>query len=418
MSNRFTMCRSILPLVVLAAACGSGGLRKSADRPDASGTGGAILGTGGASGLGGSSLSTTITTSLGGAGGTVPDAADTGGAVADARGGDAIDAALPNPDVALLVDTGTIDTGVPTDDFCTGSASKVALKNQIYSPAVTTKETDPMLSCCVAYSARLHLHDSLGFDLEVVVRVMGGASAEGTYVLGDSGSRLSASLRPSWDGSDGGWPADATLAGTASILGAAVGANSPWQLGLCVTVQDPASSYAGLRIYVPGVNVAPYGWVNRFGIWRLADPAIDAVTAAQNDLASLVLAAEPLVNLRDIDYVQLPPPCPADGSSPCDMWIGLNLAFLGGSTVQSYVGKPTVRGVPFVAVADGERIYLGAFMTGLSSYAIAGPEVMVEDIAMSGFPILRPMNLRPAPPDLRADPRIVKVLTEAGKAVP
>jgi hypothetical protein len=28
------------------------------------------------------------------------------------------------------------------------------------------------------------------------------------------------------------------------------------------------------------------------------------------------------------------------------------------------------------------------------------------------------MNLRPTSPDVRADPRIVKVLTEAGKAVP
>jgi hypothetical protein len=86
--------------------------------------------------------------------------------------------------------------------------------------------------------------------------------------------------------------------------------------------------------------------------------------------------------------------------------------------LESEVGKVTLYGVPFVAVADGQRIYLGSFTTPISSYAIAGPEVMVEDIVAGGFPIVRPANLRPTPPDPRADSRIVKVLTEAGKVIP
>jgi hypothetical protein len=446
MPNRLTPCWSILSLVIFAAACGSGGLRRPADRADAAGTGGsipgtggtsgrggstasatsspgqggtggAILGTGGASGLGGTTSSATTTPSLGGAGGTITDAAGTGGAAADAQDGAALDAALPGADAAPVEDAGAVDAGVSPDDFCAGNATKVAFKNQTYSPAVTSKQTDPMLSCCIAYAARLHVHDALGSDLEVVVRIMGGAAAPGTYVLGDSSSSLAATLRPSWDGDDGGWPADTALTGTASILGATA-SSAPWQLGLCVAVDDPASSFAGLRIHVPGVNVAPGNWRNRFGIWQLADPSIDAATAEQSDLDSLVLAAEPLVDLGDIDFVKLPPPCPAGSSSPCNMWVGLNTAFLSGSAVQSDLGKVTLRGVPFVVVADEERIYLGSFTSLISSYAIAGPEVMVENIEPGGFPIMPPMNLRPTSPDVRADPRIVKVLTEAGKAVP
>jgi hypothetical protein len=453
MPDRFTICRSILPLVVFAAACGSGGLHQPADRPDAAGTGGAIPSSGDASGPGGTTSS--ATTTLGGAGGAslgtggavpgaggatpgtggafglggrsattaptqggaITDAAGSGGAVADAKDGDAIDAALPGTDVALVVDAGTMDAGVPPDTFCIGNAAKVAFKNQAYWPAVTTKETDPMLSCCAVFAARMHLRSSLGSDLEVVVRIMGGGAEQGTYVLGDSGSRLAATLRPSGDGTDAGRPSDTALTGTASILGT-LGASAPWQLGLCVAVDDPASSFAGLRVYVPGVSVAPLGWANRFGIWRLADPTIDSMTAAQSDLDSLVLASQPVVNLRDIDYVQLPPTCPADYSSPCDMWLGLNLAFLAGSQVQSDLGRVGLSGVPFLVVADEQRIYLGSFTTLISSYAIAGPEVMVENIADAGFAIVRPANMRPTPPDPRADPRIVKVLTEAGKAVP
>jgi hypothetical protein len=72
-------------------------------------------------------------------------------------------------------------------------------------------------------------------------------------------------------------------------------------------------------------------------------------------------------------------------------------------------------------MAGGQRIYLGAFTSGLSSFTIAGPEVFGEEIVDNGFPIYAPNEHivpGPVPPDLRSDPRILDVLTAAGKLVP
>lgn len=70
-----------------------------------------------------------------------------------------------------------------------------------------------------------------------------------------------------------------------------------------------------------------------------------------------------------------------------------------------------VNGVPFVVVADGDPIYLGAFMTQLSSVLFDGPAVMVEEITDQGFAISAP----PPGGDPRGDARIIQVMTEAGK---
>jgi hypothetical protein len=43
---------------------------------------------------------------------------------------------------------------------------------------------------------------------------------------------------------------------------------------------------------------------------------------------------------------------------------------------------------------------------------------MVEEIVNEGFPIYPPPSFHLIPPDLRNDPRIVKVFTEAGKVIP
>ncbi len=102
--------------------------------------------------------------------------------------------------------------------------------------------------------------------------------------------------------------------------------------------------------------------------------------------------------------------------------VGLDTERTTGSTLLSTVkGTATsvdLRGVPFVVEADGQRIYLGAFETSVSSIGIQGPEVMVEEIVNDGYPIYPPPSFNSLPPDLRNDPRIVKVFTEAGKVIP
>jgi hypothetical protein len=110
--------------------------------------------------------------------------------------------------------------------------------------------------------------------------------------------------------------------------------------------------------------------------------------------------------------------------------MGLNTVFMTGGTllgtVKGTAKSVSLEGIPFVVEADGQRIYLGAFGTNLSSIGIYAPEVMVEDIANDGFAINPPPPLpppsppatNPGSPDRRNDPRIVKVFTEAGLMIP
>lgn len=74
----------------------------------------------------------------------------------------------------------------------------------------------------------------------------------------------------------------------------------------------------------------------------------------------------------------------------------------------------TPLGTPFVAVADGVRIYLGTFTAGLSSIPPIGPWAEVEEITSDEFVLHAPMTGS----DLRNDERIIKALSERGKLVP
>jgi hypothetical protein len=135
-----------------------------------------------------------------------------------------------------------------------------------------------------------------------------------------------------------------------------------------------------------------------------------------SDIGSLVLASQPILDLSNIDFVQQAmDACPIPGSSSPCMWIGIETAAHRGSTLLNLLGRPVkLEGVPFVMMADEQRICMGTFISSTSSFAIAGPEVMGEEIAEDGFPIYPPNeHIVPGPvaPDLRSDPRILKVLT-------
>jgi hypothetical protein len=77
-----------------------------------------------------------------------------------------------------------------------------------------------------------------------------------------------------------------------------------------------------------------------------------------------------------------------------------------------------VRGTPFVVVADGQRIYLGGFMTPISSFVLAVPSIMVgPSVSLPNIPtnILVIDRAYPSPsfgvgPDPRGDPRIKSAL--------
>jgi hypothetical protein len=297
--------------------------------------------------------------------------------------------------------------------------SKIDFGGKSSTIAVTSKWADPFLSCCVAYAARLHSQEAVGEDLDVVFRFSGGTPRAGTYSLGDASSSVSATLRSSVPRPDAGTVAQAQVKGGLIVVGTPESGKQAWQMGACAEVTDSSSPWQGLRIYLPGVEVAPFEWASRFRMWRLKDPSLRGTDVDRSDINTLELASEPLLDLMDLDFVELE-------STRCSfercMWMGLNPGFTSASTLLGNVkGTATsidLRGVPFVVEADGERIYLGAFQTVISSIGVRGPVVMVEEVTNEGFPLYPPPNFQPPPPDLRSDPRIVKVFTEAGKLIP
>ena len=174
--------------------------------------------------------------------------------------------------------------------------------------------------------------------------------------------------------------ADSLLHGSVVIEEASPDPAQPWQLGLCVSVDERSARWPGMQIYVTGARVAPTGWAGRFRIWRLEDTSLTGQDVVGLDIQALKLAATPLLRLTDFDFVTFEAKSCGPGATPCT-WMELNTDFLRGRELRSQLGSPVdLRGIPFVVEADGERIYVGAFQTGISSIGFPGPGVMVEEI--------------------------------------
>jgi hypothetical protein len=79
--------------------------------------------------------------------------------------------------------------------------------------------------------------------------------------------------------------------------------------------------------------------------------------------------------------------------------VGINTVHFRGTDIRPKIGNSgpgfsfRLENVPFVVVADGERIYLGAFMTGFSSMVVALPWIfaVAQTVVASA----------PAPADVR-----------------
>jgi hypothetical protein len=378
-------------------------------------TGGAVA-AGGAAATGGRAGSTG--SAAGGSGGRQPDAGADANLQPDTPA-DVTDDLAPGRDGrdgGTVLDGGWGEVGSVLADFCVGSQSKVFYRGQSYPAPATSKWTDPFLDCCMVYAARLHTSEALETDFEVVLRMQVGKETTGVLPVGGvTGNRVWVSLRTTPTSKDGGVAADPTMTGSVSIDGQVFGANA-WTLGVCVSVDDPASPLVGTRVYVPGVPVAPSNWASRLRFLPLADAALVSSSLESKDLQTLELGTQPLLDLTDIDFVDLDTkPCGSLGEPSCN-WVGLNAVFLSGRTLAGKVSN-TAPGMPFVVEADGERIYMGVFWSIISAYAPSVARVGFEDIREDGFPIYPP-RASSALPDLRSDPRIVKVLTEAGKCIP
>jgi hypothetical protein len=254
----------------------------------------------------------------------------------------------------------------------------------------------------------------LGEDLEAVLRFTVGSLRAGTFSL--RSQAIGPTLRSSVRSVDAG-SAEPILEGTVVISGAPEDDKQAWRMGLCAQIRDPSSPWQGLQIYVPGVAVAPPSWSSRFRFWRLKDPGLNANDVANADLNKLELASEPLLDLADVDFIE-PGSTRCKSGSKCT-WLGLNTSFASGSSllasIKATAGSTPIFGVPFVVEVDSERIYLGAFLTALSSIGTSGPSVMLEEISDEGFAIRPPPAGRSPGPDPSNDARIIKLFTEAGK---
>ena len=297
---------------------------------------------------------------------------------------------------------GSTGTGGSTPDLppmlCAGDVAKVQLGNQLISPAVVTTMELALMSCCQVSGVRFHTRATLGFDVVAILRAWG-MFETGEHDVADPGGLIEAYVlnAPVLDLP---WP-EQEVAGTVEVLDA-YGSDQPWHVGLCLQLDAPGDALDALQLYVPSATVMPFSWAPRWGFWLLSDPSMDAVSAAQLPLSSLALGPVAL-DLMSIAYYR-------EG----DHRVGFGDIEGMIPALEQHLPPVGVNGVPFVVQADGDRIYLGAFMTQLSSVLFDGPVVVVEEIADQGFPILAP----PMGDDSRGDPRIIQVMAEAGKLTP
>lgn len=139
-----------------------------------------------------------------------------------------------------------------------------------------------------------------------------------------------------------------------------------------------------------------------FGIYLVQRPPDQPWTeSTQDHLAALKLAGEPVISDKDILSYDL----------------ATHTMRLRPSAL-TRLPRPPVSHLPFVVVASGERIYLGAFSTELSSRSLAIPSITVD--ARAGTNTLQINRAYPTPsfatgPDPRSDPRIRKALAALDK---
>jgi len=345
-------------------------------------TGGMVVGSGGAR-TGG--IAGMITTGGTGVGGT----ADSGITADGTSGGQLADGGI--------ADGGTTDGGIVASDYCTGTSPKLTYLGQTLSPGATNYLSSIVMDCCNAYGVNLHTTAALGFDFQIEV-IMGGVLKVGDFDTNAKTFNVRAPVRISTEAPT---VALSNTSGRVRIL-SAPSAVETWELGLCLEVTANESALLGTRIYVPSVAMlASYKSNSRFQIYLLQDQTLRVDSLSATALESLALATSPFLDLSRIAYIE-----------QSTMRIGLNPGPKPGEMLATQLGRPL--GLPFVVLADGARIYLGTFISSVSSLGPVGPWVGVEEIKPNDFLINPPRSGA----DPRLDARILQVLKDTGKLVP
>ena len=143
----------------------------------------------------------------------------------------------------------------------------------------------------------------------------------------------------------------------------------------------------------PGVN-----------FYLLKDEGMDFLTARKMPLAQLVLQDAPWIASEDIERYDWSSHCVYLKKDFSIAWTRINL-----------------RGTPFVVVADGQRCYLGALWSLLSSFAPEGNAAVIDGVGTRGQEDLLALNLMSvlrkgeSRIDVRDDPRAAKALRRQGQ---
>ena len=295
---------------------------------------------------------------------------------------------------ATLPDSSVIEAApdVSPADFCTGGQPKIEVAGNLYvSPTLTTSPL--IMDCCEGVVVRFHLEQQLGYNISVVVRGFGNLPV-GAYVLGDEPGGLEVSARK-----------ESGLQRMVSgdrhpARGRGLSSRRGWWDSVCKPRQETcclrfACTY--LRSSSLPMTGKPGGACTCCPIRRSA-----RMRRSSSRSAASPLAAAPIVNLMSIAYYEQ-----STNKAVWDDW----------STTQGLLNslpQVGVYGLPFVMVAGGERIYVGAFTTPVSSVLLDAPSIDTSTIPEDGFSIQAP----PQAADPRLDPRILKTLGEATKLAP
>ena len=386
-------------------AASTGGVSTGSSASGGSTGGHLTTASGGSTGAGGTTATggrTASTSGTGGGSGTGASSslAGSGGASAWPSGGSALGGAPSSGGTAGTTprDAGPGDGGIVASGYCEGDSPKLTYQGQTVTPGVTDYNSNVALDCCNGYGVNLHASTWLGFDVAVELILSIDLSTPKEYAVGDGSPAARAAVRKSGD-------ALTSLAGVNSqgslrVLGSDA-TTKTWALGMCLEVVNADSNLLGTKLYVPKVTIGFSDSNKRFQLFLLKDSTLRSDGVANQPLDNLVLADSPVLDLNRIAYVE-----------KATTKMGFNPGQKIGDTLRTQVGTPL--GLPFVAVADGARIYLGTFFASLSSISPTGPNANVEDITSDGFTLRAPLSGA----DPRNDERILKALSERGKLVP
>jgi hypothetical protein len=127
---------------------------------------------------------------------------------------------------------------------------------------------------------------------------------------------------------------------------------------------------------------------NSFGIFLFAEPVDRRIIASgKGDWSHIPLSKSPLISSSDLISYNL-----ADHSMQLK------------PETFARIPKPPVEGTPFVVVVNGQRIYLGTFITIESSLSFAVPTIMVNRQVLVTNQPRDTLVIEPAsPPSVRAD---------------